>query len=181
VCNGKQLLILLYGALCVMAGWIAPPTKEDEEKELLKSLAKAKKKIEKNMKIQEWLQDKESRVSAAQQQEDEERAAMEAAGNEEALAHGCMISICNTFTQQIGRRVNNACSCVTRMQLLNIIERVFDLFVFRARERAKKKGSGQQAEEAAVGLLPTHQGGSGEDSGTTNKIRRSAYSCMHVM
>lgn len=50
-------------------GWIAPPTKEDEEKELLKSLAKAKKKIQKNIKIQEWLQDKESKVSAAQQQE----------------------------------------------------------------------------------------------------------------
>mmetsp|Transcript_9614 Transcript_9614/g.14470 ORF Transcript_9614/g.14470 Transcript_9614/m.14470 type:complete len:762 (-) Transcript_9614:127-2412(-) len=64
------------------SAWIAPPTKEEEEEQIRASLAKAKKKINKNMKIQEWLKDKEARAAALQQQEEQERMAMEEAENE---------------------------------------------------------------------------------------------------
>lgn len=59
--------------------WIAPPTEEEDEAALRKKLAKAKKKIEKNLKIQEWLEKKEERAAAALNAEIEERQAMEAA------------------------------------------------------------------------------------------------------
>ena len=59
--------------------WIAPPSEEEEEKALRKKLAKAKKKIEKNLKIQEWLEKKEERAAAALENEIKERQAMEAA------------------------------------------------------------------------------------------------------
>lgn len=59
--------------------WIAPPSEEEDETALRKKLSKAKKKIEKNLKIQEWLEHKEERASAALNNEIEERTAMEAA------------------------------------------------------------------------------------------------------
>jgi hypothetical protein len=59
--------------------WIAPPSEEEDEIALRKKLAKAKKKIEKNLKIQEWLEKKEERAAAALNAEIEEREAMEAA------------------------------------------------------------------------------------------------------
>ncbi len=45
------------------SGWIAPPTKEEEEEEIRKSLARAKKKMKKNLEIQEWLKNKEDRLN----------------------------------------------------------------------------------------------------------------------
>jgi hypothetical protein len=82
-------------------GWIAPPTQEEEEEEIRKSLARAKKKMKKNLQIQEWLKSKEERLNEKMQQEvsgrlnrqqsslnhqEEERKAMEESGELRALA-----------------------------------------------------------------------------------------------
>jgi Ser-tRNA(Ala) deacylase AlaX len=50
-------------------GWIAPPTQEEEEEEIRKSLARAKKKMKKNLQIQEWLKNKEDKINEKVQQE----------------------------------------------------------------------------------------------------------------
>jgi hypothetical protein len=51
------------------SGWIAPLTQEQEEEEIRKSLARAKKKMKKNLQIQEWLKSKEEKVNEKIQQE----------------------------------------------------------------------------------------------------------------
>ena len=61
-------------------GWIAPPTQEEEEEEIRKSLARAKKKMKKNLQIQEWLKNKEDKINEKVMQEEQERKAMEEAG-----------------------------------------------------------------------------------------------------
>ena len=67
-------------------GWIAPPTQEEEEEEIRKSLARAKKKMKKNLQIQEWLKNKEDKISEKIQQE-------VVAGEEDAFVV-CVVMFC---------------------------------------------------------------------------------------
>lgn len=60
-------------------GWVAPPTEEEEEARLQRELKKSKKKLKKQMQLQEWIREKEERAMVQVKAEEEERRAMQEA------------------------------------------------------------------------------------------------------